>query len=81
MSDIVKIGKKGEIIPPIKLRRKLGLNPGKKVKIVVIDDKVVLEVIPTPQEQLRKMKLASVTLSELNESSARIQEEWLSEDD
>ena len=81
MSDIVKIGKKGEIIPPIKLRRKLGLNPGNKVKIVVIDNKAVLEVIPTPQEQLKKKKLASVTLSELNESSAIIQEEWLSEDD
>ncbi len=81
MSSIVKIGKKGEIIPPAKLRRKLGFSPGKKVKIDVVDNKIIIEIFPTPLEQLKKKKLAKVSLSELNESSTEIQKEWLSEDD
>ncbi len=81
MSDLVKIGKKGEIIPPVKLRRKLGFSPGKRVKIDVIDNKIILEIFPTPLEQLKKKKLAKISLSDLNENSLKIQEKWLLEND
>ncbi len=76
---IVKIGKKGEIIPPASLRKELGFVAGRKIKISVVNNKMILELIPSPIDLLRKEKALSVTLDELNQSSEEIQNEWLNE--
>jgi len=55
MSEIVKIGKKAQIVIPKKIRNKLNLKEGGKVFIDIIGDMIVIMPAPRNIEDLAGM--------------------------
>lgn len=64
-----KIGSKGELFIPIKIRKKFGLVPGKSINFFIDENKIVVEVIPDLKSLLipEKMKVKT-TLKEIKEN-------------
>ncbi|PSN85253.1 hypothetical protein B9Q11_02285 [Candidatus Marsarchaeota G2 archaeon ECH_B_SAG-F08] len=58
------VGSKNELYPPKKIREKLGLKPGQKVKFRVEGDKLVVERVPSVEELLEQEPLVKITLEE-----------------
>lgn len=63
-----KVGSKGELFPPAKLRSELGLKPGQKIFYYIQNGRLIVEPIPDLAELLqnKKTKIA-VSLEELQE--------------
>jgi len=51
-----RVGSKGELFPPKKLREKLGLKPGMKVIYRVENGKLIVEPIPNLEDILKEPK-------------------------
>ncbi len=58
------VGSKNELYPPKKIREKLGLKPGQKVKFRVEGDRLVVERVPSLEELLEQEPLVKITLEE-----------------
>ncbi len=66
----IKVGKKGAIYLPSKIREKLGVKEGDKALIKVEGDKIVIEFIPDPFSMaLRVRKWAETTVEEFERES------------
>ena len=59
-----KVGSKGEIFPPKRLRDELGLQPHTKIRYEVKEGRLVVEAIPTLQEVLREPPAVETTMEE-----------------
>ncbi len=62
-----KVGSKGELFVPKKIREKLGLKPGKKVIFSVKKDKLIVEPIKSIEELLEKKPKIIIDSKEFHE--------------
>lgn len=51
---IVKTSSKGQIVIPIEIRKKLGIKPGQRVNLTVVDDKVF--ITPMPEDPIKALR-------------------------
>ena len=58
------VGSKNELYPPKKVREKLGLKPGQKVKFRVEGDRLVVERVPSLEDLLGQEPIVKTTLEE-----------------
>ena len=59
-----KIGSKGELFIPKKIRDKLGLKPNMKVIYRLDGDRIIIEPIPTIEDILKEKPEVHITLEE-----------------
>jgi len=52
--NIVKTSSKGQIVIPAEIRKKLGIKPGQKVALTLVDDKAVIE--PLPEDPIKALR-------------------------
>lgn len=71
-----KVGSKGELFPPLKLRRKLGLEPGRRVIYTVLDGRLIVDVVRDVKTLLAESKPKVVaTLDELKRDRVKLAQE------
>lgn len=70
----LKVGKKGEIFTNAELRRRAHIKEGGLVNARIVDDKLVIEAIPSIAELL-KQPLTKSTTKEMEELSEQFQKE------
>ena len=51
---IVKTSSKGQIVIPVKIRNKLGIKPGQRVALTLVNDKAVIE--PLPEDPIKALR-------------------------
>jgi len=51
---IVKTSSKGQIVIPAEIRKRLGIKPGQKVNLTIVDDKAVIK--PLPQDAIKALR-------------------------
>ncbi len=69
-----KIGNKGEIYLPVNVRRELKLNPGSKIKFIVLPNgKLYIMQIPSIDNFIDKKPLLVVSPDELERVSEEMQ--------
>jgi AbrB family looped-hinge helix DNA binding protein len=61
-----RVGSKGELFPPKKIREKLGLKPHVKVVYRVEEGKLIVEPIPSLEDVLKEPMLIEITLEEFH---------------
>lgn len=61
-----KVGSKGELFPPKKIREKLGLNPHTRVIYRVEDGRLIVEPIPSLEDVLRERAEVEITLEDFH---------------
>ncbi len=75
-----KIGNKGEMYLPVSIRNEMGLQPGTRVKFIVLPNgKLYIEKIPTIQDLLNKKPLLNVSGDELEKLSEEMQSKMIEE--
>ena len=62
-----RVGSKGELFLPKKIREELGLRPHTKVIYKVEGNRLVVEPIPSLEEVLKKQPSVEITLEEFHE--------------
>ncbi|RLI82227.1 AbrB/MazE/SpoVT family DNA-binding domain-containing protein [Archaeoglobales archaeon] len=62
-----KVGKKGEIYIPKKIRELAGLMPGDEVEVEVAGDKLMIRKRPTALDLLKREAVAEVKVEEMRE--------------
>ncbi|MFX0092430.1 MAG: AbrB/MazE/SpoVT family DNA-binding domain-containing protein [Candidatus Hodarchaeota archaeon] len=68
-----KVGSKGELFPPIKIRRELGLEPGQQVYYYIESGRLIVEPIPDLRKILQtQVPKIEVSLEELREDRKRV---------
>lgn len=71
----IRVGKKGAIYLPSKIRRRLGIREGDRALIKVEDNRVVIEFIPDPFSMALKVrKWAETTVEEFERESEEEQD-------
>ncbi len=72
----LKVGKRGEIYTTAELRNILKLKPNSIVLARIIDEgKVVIEVVPTLEELLKKPKKVKLSIEDVERLSIKAQKE------
>ncbi|MDG6996916.1 MAG: hypothetical protein JRN52_13430 [Nitrososphaerota archaeon] len=74
MSEItLKVGKKGEIFTSAELRKRAKIKEGGKVKATVVDEKLVIEAIPSIEDLLKNpvVRLTTKQAEKLNEQAQK----------
>ena len=76
--NIVKTSSKGQIVIPAEIRKKLGIKPGQKVALRLVEDKAVIE--PLPEDPIKALRgilkgKPSMTKALLNERKKEIERE------
>lgn len=73
-----KVGSKGELFIPKKIREKLGLKPGKKVKYKIEEERLIVEPIESIEDILKKEPKITIDIEEFHkfrkELSKRLEE-------
>jgi len=73
---VLKVGKKGEIYTSSSLRRALAIKPGSRlVARVVGEGKLLVEVVPTIEDLLKRAKKVRLSAEEVERLSVEFQEE------
>ena len=68
-----KIGSKGEMYLPVSIRNEMGLQPGTRVKFIVLPNgKLYIEIIPTIEDLLNEKPLMKVSVEEIEKLSEKI---------
>ncbi len=62
-----RVGSKGELFLPKKIREELGLRPHTKVIYKVEGNRLVVEPIPSLEDVLKKQPSVEITLEEFHE--------------
>jgi len=76
--NIVKTSSKGQIVIPAEIRKKLGIKPGQKVALTLVEDNAVIE--PLPEDPIKALRgilkgKPSMTKALLNERKKEIERE------
>ncbi len=71
----LKVGKKGEIFTTSEIRKRAHIKEGGRVKAEVVDNKLIIESIPSVKELLQRKPLIKMTTKEFERLSERIQKE------
>jgi bifunctional DNA-binding transcriptional regulator/antitoxin component of YhaV-PrlF toxin-antitoxin module len=61
-----RVGSKGELFPPKKIREKLGLRAHVKVIYKIEDGRLLVEIVPSLEEVLKEPPIVEVTLKEFH---------------
>jgi len=64
MIVISRVGSKGELFIPKKIRDKIGIKPHMKVIYRIEDGKLIVEPIPSLEEVLKELPEVEITLEE-----------------
>ncbi|MBD3190655.1 MAG: AbrB family transcriptional regulator [Candidatus Heimdallarchaeota archaeon] len=64
---IGKVGSKGELFPPKKMREKIGLKKGQKVLYKIVHGRLVVEKIVTAEEILEEEPEVTIPFEEFKE--------------
>lgn len=51
---VVKTSSKGQIVIPVEIRKKLGIKPGQKVNLTLVDGKAV--ITPLPEDPIKALR-------------------------
>ena len=71
----LKVGKKGEIFTSADLRKRANIKEGGKVKADVVDNKLIIQAIPSIEEILKRPPVMRTTTKEIEKASEEIQKE------
>lgn len=71
----LKVGKKGEIFTTSEIRKRAHIKEGGRVKAEVVDNKLIIESIPSVKELLQRKPVIKMTTKEFERLSERIQKE------
>jgi len=74
---VVKVGKKGELYTPKKLRSQIGLDPGSEFIAVVKGDEIILRKRKTIINLLEEDAIAIVSEKELKKERGMLEKELL----
>jgi len=69
-----KVGKKGEIYIPKKIRESVGLIPGDEIEVDVDEGKLVIRKKPSALDLLKQRPLATIKVEEMREIRKRLSE-------
>jgi len=73
-----KIGNKGEMYLPVSIRNEIGLQPGTRVKFIVLPNgKLYIEKIPTLEDLLNGKPLMKVSVEEIEKLSEEMQSKMI----
>lgn len=61
-----RVGSKGELFPPKKIREKLGLKPHTKVIYRVEEGRLIVEPIPSIEDVLKESPSIEITLKDFH---------------
>ena len=70
-----KVGSKGELFPPKKLRNKIGLVEGQRVLYRVVNNRLVVERLLEIDEVLAKPSKVTVSFTELKKDRLQLSED------
>jgi bifunctional DNA-binding transcriptional regulator/antitoxin component of YhaV-PrlF toxin-antitoxin module len=70
--SIGKVGSKGELFPPKKMREKIGLKRGQRVLYRIVNGNLIVEKITAFDEIISKPTKVTVTLKELKEEREKL---------
>jgi bifunctional DNA-binding transcriptional regulator/antitoxin component of YhaV-PrlF toxin-antitoxin module len=73
--ESIIVGKRGEIYTDEKLRKKVGIRKGGRVKATVADGKLIIEPMDTVEEIIRRRPLVSVSPEKAEGISEEAQKE------
>ena len=74
---VVKVGKKGELYTPKKLRSQIGLDPGSEFIAVVKGDEIILRKRKTIINLLEEDAIATISEKELKKERGMLEKELL----
>ncbi|HJH26601.1 MAG TPA: hypothetical protein C5S37_07450 [Methanophagales archaeon] len=74
---VVKVGKKGELYTPKKLRSQIGLDPGSEFIAVVKGDEIILRKRKTIINLLEEDAIATISEKELKKERGTLEKELL----
>jgi len=74
---VVKVGKKGELYTPKKLRSQMGLDPGSEFIAVVKDDEIILRKRKTIINLLEEDAIATISEKEVKKERGMLEKELL----
>jgi bifunctional DNA-binding transcriptional regulator/antitoxin component of YhaV-PrlF toxin-antitoxin module len=69
------VGKRGEIYTDEKLRRKVGIQKGGRVKITAVEGKLIVEPVVSVDYLIKMKPLASTTVEKVEALSEKAQRE------
>jgi len=61
-----RVGSKGELFPPKKIREKLGLQAHTQIIYTIEDNKLIVEPIPSLQEVFKEPSAIEITLQDFH---------------
>lgn len=64
--EVSRIGSKGELFPPKKIREKLGLKAHMKVIYRVEDGRLIVEPVPSIEDLLKEPPAVEISLEEFH---------------
>jgi bifunctional DNA-binding transcriptional regulator/antitoxin component of YhaV-PrlF toxin-antitoxin module len=73
--ESIIVGKRGEIYTGEKLRKKVGIRKGGRVKATIVDGKLIIEPMDTLEEIIRRRPLVSVSPEKVEKISEEAQKE------
>lgn len=71
----LKVGKKGEIFTNYVLRKQANIKEGGRVKASVVDNKLIIQAIPSVEELVQRPPLLRTTTKAIEKASEEIQKE------
>ena len=74
---VVKVGKKGELYTPKKLRSQIGLDPGSEFIAVLRGDEIILRKRKTIINLLEEDAIATISEKELKKERGMLEKELL----
>jgi bifunctional DNA-binding transcriptional regulator/antitoxin component of YhaV-PrlF toxin-antitoxin module len=69
------VGKRGEIYTNEKLRRKVGIRKGGRVKVTAVEGKLIIEPIASVEDLIRRGLLIATSVEKAEELSEEAQKE------
>ncbi|TFF63653.1 MAG: AbrB/MazE/SpoVT family DNA-binding domain-containing protein [Promethearchaeota archaeon] len=75
-SVVLKIGSKGEIFPPKKIRETLGLKPGDPIMLYIQNDNLIVRKIHSIEEILQKPPKVKISYHAWKEFKDELSEEY-----
>lgn len=70
-----KVGSKGELFPPKKIRSLIGLVPGQNILYRVVKGRLIVEKLLTAEELLKKTSKVIMTVDELKKDRLKLSED------
>ena len=70
-----KVGSKGELFPPKEIREQINLKAGQSITYRIVNGRLIVERILTPEEILEKPSKVIISLDELKKDRLKLSEE------